>query len=287
MSCMPLPFKKLLNEDPDYIEYNGNGYSWENRDDVVGLFSVIDSDFYGRPFVVAASPKKLKIFLDDDDAAEDYEESNAGNLNWHKENFTHHFLLEPLRDAGIIATDERVDSQVMVSGRIWEDMDNKGYYMCSFWENHFNVRRYETQIHNAFVLLGANIKNTVFEFIGIPNRFFSYDEVFNRKNTTTQSKLSDEQINKLRKLQHFSPEAKRAVLTKYPPNRLQVAADKLGISYAQLRHILSGPPPDKKSFEEVMDLDAFLDDDNLSFSDYFHPDIPYEVKPIPSIKPME
>lgn len=278
--------KTFLKEDPDSIHYNDIEYDWEGPA-TVGFFSVIDSDFFGRAFVVAADPKKLKIFLDDPEAEAVYKENNAGDLKWHTARFVHHHLIEPLHDGGVIESDDRFDPQVPISGRIWEDEENPGYYLCSFWQNNDAVKKYKTQISNAFTLLNVNIHNTVFEFIGNTGKFFSYGDSFGTQKPAIKSELSAEQIKALLKIQHLSPAAKKALLSAYPANKLQLAADKLGITLAQLRHILSGPELVGKKFEESIGLDAFLDNEKLSYSDYYSPSIPYEQKPPNSFTPME
>jgi len=288
---MPISFKSLLKEDPDDLYYSdsiSNHHLEHTDDNTIGIFSVFM--FEDRKVTIAMDNRSRNIFIDDPIVEQKYKDFNNGDLKFHRQNFYHHYLHRPLEEAGIVKDEDRDSDEFLVSARIWKiyDGDFAGKFLCSFWQTYRTVKMNDTHVENAFVLLNIDIKNCMFEFLDKQGELVTFDQSFVKNDIGTTKSLSTKQIKALQQIQHFSPEAKKALLTQHPPNRLQLAADKLGVTYAQLRHILTGPEMiGKKSFEENLDIDSFLDDDKLSFGDYFSPTIPYDVKPVPSLKPME
>jgi len=288
---MSISLKRLLLEDPDSVSDRGTEYDWEDNR-VLSFFSIVDSHHLGRRFVIVCNKPTLSILTDDHEVEKLYAEQNSGDLKWHRLSFEHLYLASPLNSAGLIEDYERDSVELPVSGRIWAaKLYSQGgemfreKYICSFWQSSDTVRQYQIQLKNVFVLLKIDIKDCRFEFINKTDELFSYEESFDPNAKPIKSNISKEQMRALLKIQHLTPQAKKALLTKYPQNKLQLAAQKLGISLAQLNHILTGPEIEK--FEENLDLDDFLNNDHLNFSDYFDPDVPNEQKPAYSLTPME
>ena len=143
-----------------------------------------------------------------------------------------------------------------------------GIYYLPFWEEQDECKKFFSVIVDCVnYLTKGKVRKTLFQFEEQnDNEFISFSQAFSSQLKRTKSEVESELQ---RKLHLMDPKQKAEFLKKLgatKPNKLQAAADKLGITTIELKQALG------------MDV-AENSLGNLSFSDYHDPSIPYEAKP--------
>jgi len=111
----------------------------------------------------------------------------------------------------------------------WEDQ-----FVFSCWEKLKIMKKHQSLIDQFMRDMGYTVENMRFEPGDYTETFMTYQELFG--NTKIPTSRDDDVALKWREQLHLNPDLKKVVL-KLPPNKLQKAADKMGMPVAQLKHL--------------------------------------------------
>jgi len=126
---------------------------------------------------------------------------------------------------------------MLISGRCWEVNTGPRQFVlvASFWQGHNKVKSQLDFVKTLFKLMNKDITKAVFEFPNKDGTFLTYNEAFASLKPAPSLDKKTEKI--LQKIIHLSPEVKKSLI-RMPTNKLQQAADKLGITSIELRQAL-------------------------------------------------
>ena len=232
-----------INEGPDGIEYNGvNTYLWDYPEYTRMFFILAKID--GRENV------SFCYLRDDGEVVSSKPEfDSVFSENPPKDSMTTHGdLISYIMDTiGLNLYDSEdpgdkplamgdVVSMRLVHGRVFEV---SGQLIMSCWEKSDRLRSQKSDIDKLMDISGIDPKKVLYETSDAPEEFSSYEDTFGSgsdKESSDKSKRSDSEIERLEKL-HLDANLKKKIL-KLPPNKFQLAADKLNISTIELKNWL-------------------------------------------------
>jgi hypothetical protein len=128
-----------------------------------------------------------------------------------------------------------------------------GQHYVSFWENKDILIKWKKEIEECLSSMGADPKNVYYQTVDMfDDAFDDYYEMFNAKNPSKNSR-SEEDVKRAEQL-HLLPPAKKAELLKLmgaaKPDKIKLAADKMGMTVTQLHQILGRTDEDSHIYKE-------------------------------------
>ena len=252
--------KKLLLEHPDNISYRGNNYDYSDGIAVFSVFRNQNTKKWVGVTLIETENERLVIKTTDDEVNKSLQYFNDKNYSDYA---IHPHIMSSLSISGLI---RRVDSayayrnarpDIPVNGRVWyvndKSLVNGKRYLISFWNGVEHFNNFDREIEGCLELAGVeDINQCLFEFIDRKNQWLTYSEVTGKEDIDT-AKDDEETIKQLLKIQHINPKAKSVIrsLQGSPTNKLQKAADKLGMSTIQLKQLLGRDIAENQLQEKV------------------------------------
>jgi hypothetical protein len=226
----------LLKEDPDGIYFQEEDYSIHSEE-VFCTLSAVYNVKSKKPAVIVSMKGNSPIGSSWIHKSNDKEIADILNkyfwesLPWHSD------IMETLAKNGFVDGKNNSRYGMLVAGRCWEVNTGPREFkvITSFWQGHNKVKSQLDLVKMMFQLMNKDITKSLFEFPNKEDVFLTYNEAFASLTPVGGIDKKTEKI--LQQIQHISPEAKKSLL-KMPTNKLQRAADKLGISAIELRQAL-------------------------------------------------
>ena len=223
---MDIAEESLLKEDPEVIavvDDNGhdNHYYWQNAQ-----YTFLCGQENGKNEWIAAKMKAPFIIYHNGD-----EIKKAGRA-WK----TIHYELIQIYNKKTGQTIDRYKDEVLL-GRVWER--NNVFYI-SVWESKKAVVKFKESLFNF--LKWANIDEKQVKYQISPmysDKWLTYEELFGKSSVEVGGDKEDWELSQ--KLHVMPPEKKAIFLKKMgsmKPNKLQKAADKLGMTPIKLKQLL-------------------------------------------------
>jgi hypothetical protein len=223
-----------VNENPDIIRFGGEKYG-VNVEEVLCTLTSVHNLKTNKPSVIVSMRGNTPIGSswlhksDDKEVADTLNRYMWSSVPWHSD------VMETLKKNGIVKGEDRYAT--LLAGRVWEINTGPRQFsvIAAFWQGHQDVKGKLNHVKYMFYLMGKDITKALFEFPNYKDRFLTYNEAFaSMKPVQALSKTVEKA---LMKIQHLSPDAKKALID-MPINKLEKAADKLGITTIELKQAL-------------------------------------------------
>ena len=228
---------KLVCEDPDLMVM-------DTPQGQVRLYYTSEHDtkavlFYWKindtPTYFAYSPLKHFIFCSDpgiEEGIEEYFINNKTNYVNQGRTDSHGSIKQDLIPAlGSLGIYYDYQTDRIAQGRLF------GYgetYGCSFWEDFDDLKPIRSLIRQSIEAVGIDPDKVLYEpsdYTGDPLQAWEFYHETNKEKTSTGAEAAE------RERLHLDPEFKKKMLH-LPPDRLKLAADKLGMTTIQLKQML-------------------------------------------------
>ena len=236
-----------LKESPDYITYNGVGYSWYESQSVAVtiMYEIDDSVCY------FTSLDKQNTILTNYNPTKNKLKSKKISLPLK----THSVLKDKVSQLTNIVLDEYHKISHSRIFNMKDDID-----IISFWEKREHLMPYRNEIETMLTECGFDPKLMLYDFSDNQNVFETYNQFILNEKKNHSSKISDEDIELLKQL-HLNPNIKRMII-KTPSNRWQKIADKFSMTPIELKQLIGRELAEKVIVENMTykQLMSYTDD---------------------------
>lgn len=232
----------LICESPDSINFNGEPYTFEDEE-ALSTFSIIH-DLVDKKAVTVAFLHNEGKLISDSITLNEFFKSNYSHWELFAAQFPayhddiHTILVRMGRMKG------RDRSNAIILGRTWkiDTAPGKMKTITSFWNGHNQVKSNLSNLKKYYNLIGENITDGLFEFLGARGKFMTYREAFLSFIPPEKQKITNQDLEDLKKAHLAKGDDKKRILLKAlgnaGPDKVQKVADKLGMSPIELRQKL-------------------------------------------------
>lgn len=241
-----IALRKLIIEHPDRIYYKKERYDY---DDGISVFSIFRNLHTNKWIGVVLQEQNEELVITTTDSEID-KLLQFFNDRGYSDFPNHPYIMSALEEARLIRpitsayAYRNARPDIPVNGRVWNVRDGDSgnrVYLVSFWNRIEQFNNFDGEIEECLKLSGVeDISECLFEFVGHNDKWFTYSEVTGKESVKPVKQDDEETIQKLLKIQHINPTAKNIIknLRGAPINKLQSAADKLGIPVIKLKQLL-------------------------------------------------